>query len=128
MSRITKLPLQRQITVREARDTVLLHIRSKAIATGAVNNLSGYTFRGDVKAKKGATGAAICAVRFDNDLANGVVKAYLNNTDAAALVAAVGANGTAYADIVRTDGTGWDDPFAEITITSSLVVTGEAAP
>lgn len=127
MARLTKLPLQREVTLLEARDTLLLYIQSKSPA-GVANNLSSHTLRGEVKAAKGASGAKLCDVRFDNTLATGIIKAYLNEADYTTIVTAVGAGGKAYADIVRTSATGWDEQLAEIELSLELVVTGAVAP
>lgn len=127
MPKITPLPLQRRVTVREARDTVLLHIVSKTTA-GVANDLSGYTFRGEVKAKWGADEPKICDVQFDNDLANGKVYAFLDEDDYDAIVAAVGTGGEAVADIKRISATGFDQQFAEFELPLALVATGKETP
>jgi len=126
MARISKLPLQREVTIYVARDTLLMHTVSKTTA-GVVNPLAGYTTRGSVKASKDHDGVQICAVQFDNDLANGVIKAFVDEDDAADILTAVGDGGTAYIDIVRTDAAGWDQQYYEIVGTVSEVVTPEVS-
>lgn len=125
MATVTKLPLKREVDIYSLRDTLLLHIQSKTTA-GVANDLSSYTFRGKVKASIDSTATAICNVRFDNTLATGIIKAYLNEADAALIKTAVGVGGTVYADIVRTSATSWDEQLAEITGTFLDVVTGAA--
>lgn len=124
--RLTTLPLRKTLQIRNDRDNILLYIRSKNATTGAVNDLSSYTFTGDVKATREADAAVLCQVTFDNDLPNGIVKGYITNTDANALLTAVADCGKVYADIVRTSSTGWDEALAEYELTVVDVVTAVA--
>lgn len=126
MSRITTLPLQRSVTIRVAVDNLLLHIQSKD-TTGTPSNLTGYTFRGAVKATKELNAPKICDVQFDNTLATGIIKAYLDEDDAGLCFDAVGDGGVVYVDIVRKSAAGWDEVLAEIVGTVEDITTPEVS-
>lgn len=90
MPDLVDFPIRMTREIQAARKNVLVfdehYNPDDAGNAGTAMNFTGYTVTGEVRVAKSSTSTKLCDVSFTNDLANGVIYAYLTAANATAIL------------------------------------------